>query len=100
MLLHLKSEQIKLLPERAFFWPQKKILGMSDIHIGKTISLQKMGIPVPSNQNEDLFKLAQLIEKYQPENIYILGDFIHQKNSWTTDLIQELHVFFESFHEV
>jgi DNA ligase-associated metallophosphoesterase len=100
VLVLMKSEQIELLPERAFFWPQKKILGLSDIHVGKAVSLQKLGIPIPSHDNDDLYNLADLIQKHQPEHIYILGDFIHQRNSWTPELINELHLFFESFKEV
>ena len=66
MILKLKDQDFDLLPERAFYWPQEKILGLSDIHPGKAFTLQQAGIPVPSSDTEVLVKIAQLISDYQP----------------------------------
>jgi uncharacterized protein len=95
MKLTIAHEEIQLLSEKAFFWPKEKLIGLSDIHIGKAESLQKMGIPVPSGAHlNDLLRLQSLIVKTNAEKVFILGDFIHQKSSWTANIISDLHGFF------
>ena len=100
MILKLKDQDFDLLPERAFYWPQEKILGLSDIHPGKAFTLQQSGIPVPSSDTEELLKIAQLISDYQPTWVFILGDFIHNKNSWNQQLFNEVSAFFGELKDI
>ncbi len=95
--LKLVGQTLRLLPERAFYWEEQKLLGLSDLHIGKAQSLQKHGIPMPAaSHHEDLEKLRSLVEQLSPEQVVILGDFIHAKNSWDAELHQTLRDFFKS----
>ncbi|MBC7419185.1 MAG: ligase-associated DNA damage response endonuclease PdeM [Bdellovibrio sp.] len=95
MKLELSNEEIHLLPEKAFYWPKEKILGLSDVHIGKAESLQSFGIPIPSGPHlEDLANLEKLIEKTQAKSVFVLGDWIHQKNSWSPNILKDLDTFF------
>lgn len=95
--IQLAGQTLRLLPERAFYWEERNLLGLSDLHIGKAQSLQKHGIPVPSaSHQEDLEKLRGLVQRLSPKHVVILGDFIHAKNSWDEDLHRTLHDFFKS----
>ncbi len=99
--IEIRGETIHLLPEKAFYWPGARILGFSDLHLGKAESLQKFGIPLPSAvHSEDFRQIARLIETWQPEQIFILGDFIHQKNSWTDELFQSIGSFLTDYQHI
>jgi len=101
MILRCAGEQIQLLPEKAFYWPKEKLLGFSDVHLGKAESLQQYGIPLPSgSHSEDLNRMTKLIEKTAAEKIIILGDLIHQKNSWTEKIQNDLKKFLQQHDTV
>jgi DNA ligase-associated metallophosphoesterase len=101
MTLQISGETLRLLPQRAFFWEEKRILGFSDLHLGKAESLQNFGIPLPSAvHDEDFKRISLLIQKWNPSEIVILGDFIHQKNSWTKELFDKLQNFLNSFRDI
>jgi metallophosphoesterase superfamily enzyme len=51
---------------------------------------------MPSGSHlEDLAAISQLLHWYSPKKVLILGDWIHQKSSWTEELIADLTRFFE-----
>lgn len=98
MTIDFGGESILLLPERAFFWKPQSLIGFSDVHFGKAQSLQRAGLPVSkAAHDEDLAQITRLIELYQPRDIVILGDFIHQKDSWSDELVDELKSFLGHF---
>jgi len=76
----IKNEVLMLLPEKAIWWKRNSALLVADIHLGKSGHFRKAGIPVPTKlQEEDLSLLADLVERYQPGRLYILGDFFHSE---------------------
>lgn len=90
MKLTLKEQTCHLLPERAVFWEEKKILILADIHFGKATSFRKQGIPIPEgNMEEDLMKMQSLIHKMKPESCIIVGDLIHAQKGLSKD-VQDL----------
>lgn len=96
MTIEVCNENLKLLPEKAFYWEKEKLLGFSDVHLGKAESFQKIGIPLPSETRaEDLNRMRKLVEELNPKKVVILGDFIHDKESWTLELIEDLQKFFQ-----
>jgi DNA ligase-associated metallophosphoesterase len=96
MKVEVQGEILELLPERAFFWAERSLLGLSDVHLGKAESLQRMGLPIPSGSHHlDLRRMTALIEKYNPRQILILGDWIHRSDSWTPEIIYDLQDFFD-----
>lgn len=88
MKIEVDGQQLELIPERAIFWEKDKALILSDTHIGKGGHFRKAGIAVPSQvQDADLFRLEKLIEKYQPEQLIIVGDMFHSQAN------KELEIF-------
>ncbi len=96
MTLEFAGEELRLLKEKVIFWPRTKTLILSDLHLGKAESLQSFGIPIPIGSDvEDLERLKVLINEHDVQTVAILGDLIHQKNSWTNDLFLSLKKFFD-----
>ena len=54
-----------------------RILVVADLHIGWEMALSKKGIHVPTQMTKLLGKLTDLMSKYKPEELLILGDVKH-----------------------
>jgi len=83
----LKGQQFWLTTERCLFWESRKTLIVSDLHFGKTGHFRKAGIPVPANvYKEDLQRLWQQVQYFQPIEIIFVGDLFHstsnQEHDW------------------
>ncbi len=82
MQLELQNHHFELLPERAIFWQEEKALILSDIHIGKGMHFRKAGIPIPKELfDDDLQKLATLIERFSPVMLIVVGDMFHSHHN-------------------
>jgi len=83
----LKGQQFWLTVERCLFWESRKTLIVSDLHFGKTGHFRKAGIPIPAGiYKEDLQRLWQQVQYFQPEEIIFVGDLFHsysnQEHDW------------------
>ncbi|MCD0489020.1 ligase-associated DNA damage response endonuclease PdeM [Pedobacter sp. MC2016-14] len=78
MTINCNGETLILDKYRAIYWFAKKMLMVSDLHIGKSAHFRKAGIPVPSTvAASDLVKLSSLIAKYDVETLLVTGDMFH-----------------------
>lgn len=75
--IECKGEVLELTNQRVLFWKEQKSLILSDLHIGKSAHFQKSGIAIPSTLQEDLTRLAQLIEHFDAGKLIIVGDLFH-----------------------
>lgn len=74
----LFGQEVCLLPDKALFWPDKQVLIVSDVHLGKAAHFRKSGIAIPQSvHTEDLTRLANLINKTQAVKLIFLGDLFH-----------------------
>jgi DNA ligase-associated metallophosphoesterase len=72
------GERLKLLPERAVYWPARKALFIADFHLGKAASFRSLGIPLPTGTTaENVRRLDHAIEKTGASEVVFLGDFLH-----------------------
>lgn len=70
----------ELLPEKAIYWQNKNALLLSDLHFGKSTHFRKNGIPIHTQvAQNDFDKCHYLIEKFNPETVYFLGDLFHSQ---------------------
>lgn len=91
----VKGETLLLLPQRAIFWLSKKILIVSDLHLGKAGHFRKHGIPITKKVHiADLQILHDLLVEYKPDEVILLGDLFHSaaNNEWQ-DFIDFIHDF-------
>jgi DNA ligase-associated metallophosphoesterase len=79
------DQNLLLLPEKAIFWEDQQILIVADIHLGKVGHFRKAGIAIPKKmEQDDLAELSDLIHRYSPKTILLLGDLFHSElnNDW------------------
>lgn len=80
MVYKILNTEFNLLPERAIFWEDEKMLIIADAHIGKVSHFRKNGIPVPRMaERNNLWRLSGLVMKTKPKHIVFLGDLSHSK---------------------
>jgi DNA ligase-associated metallophosphoesterase len=67
-----------LSADKTLFWEDEKALVLSDLHLGKSGHFRKAGIPIPQGvMKEDMQRLLQLLQHFQPNQLIIVGDFFH-----------------------
>jgi uncharacterized protein len=72
------NSQFWLSIDRTMFWEEEKALIVSDLHFGKTGHFRKSGIAVPATvYKEDLQRLVEQIQYFQPKQLIIVGDMFH-----------------------
>ena len=80
MTISIQNETLHLLPEKAIFWPTSKTLFIADLHLGKAAHFRKKGLPVPASvQQTNLGLLQHLIDSFEPNRIFFLGDLFHSR---------------------
>ena len=74
----LHGQRLVLLPERALYWREKKMLVVADAHFGKAQLFRERGIPVPQGTTAaDLQRLTRLLADLRPATLLFLGDLTH-----------------------
>jgi DNA ligase-associated metallophosphoesterase len=76
----------RLLPEKALFFPEKNLLVISDLHIGKIGYFRKNGIPIPSSGIlTTIDELQKIVKTYSPGTLLFLGDLFHTSDDGLWD---------------
>ena len=97
--LKIGSSTIVLLPEKAIYWPEKRMLILSDIHLGKSGHFRKSGIAAPAKINsKNLQRLSSLINDYNPETLCVLGDLFHSDMNRDWIEFEEWRKLFQNLH--
>lgn len=87
--LRWHQQQLLLLPERALWAPEQRLLLLADLHLGKAETFQAHGIPLPSDGDRStLNRLLDLAHGLQPQRVVVLGDLIHSRLGLTGPLRQ------------
>jgi len=69
----------------AMYWVEKRMLLISDVHLGKISHFRKYGSALPGNAMfQNFIKLDNTVEYFNPESICFLGDLFHStlNNEW------------------
>lgn len=68
--------------DRVIYWEEKSILFLSDLHIGKVAHFRSNGRPLPNgNLEEILSRFDDVLFRYNPKEVIILGDLFHYKKN-------------------
>ncbi len=74
----INNNSFLLSVERCIFWQEKRILILSDLHLGKTGHFRKAGIAVPQGVfKEDMQRLVTQIQYFKPDHLIVIGDMFH-----------------------
>ena len=73
---------LRLLAQRAAYWPEAGLLLVADLHLGKAQSFRRLGVPVPSGTTAAaLDRLDHCIAATGARGIVFLGDLVHSARS-------------------
>lgn len=76
--IQINQHTFHLLPQKAMWWPDKKMLVLSDVHLGKVTHFRKNGIQAPVGLiQQQLEAIENLIIQFNPERFLVLGDLFH-----------------------
>lgn len=80
MTISINNQVFVLHQSGAVFWKEKKILLISDVHLGKVAHFRKHGIGIPKDAIfENFIRLDAVLELFSPQTIVFLGDLFHSK---------------------
>ena len=105
----LFGQRLLLSADRSLFWEARKTLVLSDLHLGKSGHFRKAGIPVPQQVfQEDLQRLFNLVQQFQPECLLVIGDMFHSSGnlehewfrSWRKELSQLQITLVKGNHDI
>lgn len=78
MELRVRNNTFVLLPQKAIYWKEERMILISDLHIGKISHFRKAGIPVPQEGSQNNFKrLDEIITNTNPVHVLFVGDLFH-----------------------
>lgn len=74
----LAGETLRLYADRALYWPAKRRLLVTDVHLGKDDAFRAHGIALPrGSAHDDLQRLSTLLERSGATSLWVLGDLLH-----------------------
>ena len=86
-----KGEPLLLLGAKGLWDPERRVLLVADLHLGKAETFQAHGIPLPSDgDSATLNDLLALAHRWQPQQVVVLGDLIHSRLGLTGELRTKL----------
>ncbi|MEL6938646.1 MAG: ligase-associated DNA damage response endonuclease PdeM [Cyanobacteria bacterium J06598_1] len=86
--IRLFEQRLQLLDDKALYLPDIGALLVSDVHLGKAETFQSLGIPISNQMNEEnLERLRSLCQQVQPQQLFILGDLFHSKQSLVPEVL-------------
>jgi uncharacterized protein len=106
LLLETTSQQVALCGKQliadnsgALFWPGERTLLVADLHLEKGSSHAERGTMLPPyDTRRTLMRLAEVIDRYEPERVIALGDSLHDVRAATrmpAEDLQILHIMQE-----
>lgn len=89
MTITIQNQTFILHPSGALFWETRKLLLISDVHLGKVSHFRKHGVAIPNNVVSENFKrLTDVVEYFTPEKIIFMGDLFHSSKNTEWDLFE------------
>ncbi len=97
MEIQLGKTPAQLLPDRAVFLPKSQTLVIADLHIGKSATFRKRGLPVPEGTTQsDLTRLTRLLDLTKASQLVIAGDLVHSADGLNASTLATIEEFFGS----
>jgi DNA ligase-associated metallophosphoesterase len=88
--IKIKNNHFQLHPSGAIYWVERKMLLISDVHLGKVTHFRKHGIPLPQDSvHANFVQLTTVADYFEPKIICFLGDLFHSKMNSEWQLFEE-----------
>jgi uncharacterized protein len=99
LTVEVGGRPIVLLPQRAAFLPDDRLLLVADAHFGKAQSFRRLGVPVPGGTTEtNLRALSELVAYTDAIGIVFLGDLMHAKHARAPATMQAVQAWRARHH--
>ncbi|MEB3243750.1 MAG: ligase-associated DNA damage response endonuclease PdeM [Cyanobacteriota bacterium] len=86
-----RRHSLELLGERAVWDSERRLLFVADLHLGKAEVFQGSGVPLPSDGDAaTLNPLLEVVHRWRPLEVVVLGDLIHSRRGLTAELRQKI----------
>ncbi|MFT4174920.1 MAG: ligase-associated DNA damage response endonuclease PdeM [Rhodocyclaceae bacterium] len=90
IVIALAGQTVHLLPERAVYWPAKRMLLVADVHLGKSSVFRHHGIAVPAGTTADnLVRLDACLARCCVDRLLCLGDLSHARGGHTPRVLAQ-----------
>jgi DNA ligase-associated metallophosphoesterase len=87
--ININNQNFILHYSGAMYWVQRRLLVISDVHLGKVSHFRKFGAAIPSGViHKNFLKLDEVIAYFNPESICFLGDLFHSSLNREWDLFR------------
>jgi DNA ligase-associated metallophosphoesterase len=95
--IFISGSTLQLLPEKAVYLQDSRSLLVADVHLGKSETFQKLGIPIPNRVNQETIdRLKTLCTRLQPAQMIILGDLFHSRLGLVAEVFNAWSMFLAS----
>jgi DNA ligase-associated metallophosphoesterase len=82
--VRMLGERLMLDPMGALFWPETRLLAVSDLHLEKGSSFARRGMLLPPwDTHVTLDRLTLLLRRWSPATVVALGDSFHDASGST-----------------
>lgn len=89
--IDVAGEPLRLMGERALYWPRTRTLIAADLHWGKAETFRASAIAVPAGSTAgDLARLDAALTRTGAERLLVLGDLWHARAGMSDGLFAEL----------
>jgi uncharacterized protein len=96
-MIAVRGETLRLLPERAVYWPRTHTLFVADVHLGKTAMHNAYGRALPqADTANDLARLTVALVRTIAQTLIVLGDLIHAAKGRDALTLQAFEIWRES----
>ena len=101
MRIIVRGEPLRLLPERAAFWENRRTLLVADPHFGKAAAFRAAGVFVPeATTTATLGRLTRLVHDARAERLVFLGDFLHAREGRSPRTLDAIRAWRRSMGEL
>ncbi|MFZ9914205.1 MAG: hypothetical protein ACO3IB_02560 [Phycisphaerales bacterium] len=77
-IISIDGREVELLPERAAFLRAARALVVADLHVGKSESYRRFGVPAADGIDEEtLVRLSRAAMRVSAKVIVVVGDLTH-----------------------
>ena len=74
------GEHLVLLPDRAIWIPERRMVIVADLHWGKAAAFRAAFVPVPTGTTaRDLARLTRVLHETAATSLVVLGDLLHAR---------------------
>lgn len=89
--LQIAGTTLVLHPSGAAFWEETSTLFVADLHLGKSTTFRRGGIPIPKGSTtRTIDRLLDCMETLNARRLIVLGDLVHARCSWDNELREGL----------